>query len=300
MNAPILSIQGLTHRYAGTPALEGIAFALRSGEVVGLLGENGAGKSSLLRLVAGLLPVQAGRLRFAGQDQRRGELAYLADPPALHDDVRVADFLALSARLMGLSPSAARRGVARELERLDLGELRGRLIGPLSKGQRQRVGLAAALLAEPALLLLDEPSSGLDPVQQARFRALVRELGRERAVLLSSHQLEEVQACADRALILHEGRLRADLDLSCLRQPSLILRLRDAPAFELLRELPGVVDAAGLDGERILLSLERRDESIAPAIAREVVLRGWGLLELTPGGSLLASRFFAILQEGRA
>lgn len=300
-----LTIQGLAHRYAGIDALAPLSFSLKAGEVAGFLGVNGAGKSTCLRLIAGLMPIQTGRILINGIDRDRhpvranAVLGYLPDQPPLHDDQRVEHFLAFAGRLHGLRGPALKRALARELERCRLGEVRGQLIGALSKGYRQRVGLAACLLHQPRLLLLDEPSSGLDPVQQEDFRRLIVELGKDCAVLLSSHQLDEIEACASRVLILHGGRLRADLPLLGIRQPSLILRLRAAPSFEQLRELPGVVDVEAADDERLRLRLERADDSLYTTIAREALARGWGLTELTPGGSELAARFFAISQGAR-
>lgn len=303
MNDPVLSTQGLSHAFAGRPALEDLSFSLRRGEILGLLGQNGAGKSTTLALIAGLLPLQAGRVLIQGLDRAREPLAanaalgFLPEPPPLHEDSRVDDFLHFAAALHGLAGARARQAVARELERLDLGGLRRRLIGQLSKGQRQRVGLAACLVHSPALVLLDEPSTGLDPLQQAQFRQLLRRLAEDAAVLLSSHQLDEVAACCERVLILHQGRLRADLPLAELRRPSLILGLREPPPIEALRELPGVLDVDGLGGGRLRLALARRDAQVYAAIAREIVARGWGLTELTPGENGLSSRFLAVLQE---
>lgn len=306
MSQTQLAVQGLKHSYAGREALAALDFCIHRGEVVGFLGVNGAGKSTTLRLIAGLLPIQQGRIRVGPHDRTQHPLAanralgFLPDTPPLHDEQRVEAFLGYAGRLRGLSGPALRRALGRELERCQLGEVRRRLIGELSKGFRQRVGLAAALLHEPGLVLLDEPSSGLDPVQQAEFRTLVRSLGPEVAVLLSSHQLDEIEACCDRALILHEGRLHADLPLAQAHQPSLVLGLRERPTSERLLALPGVFAVEIMDEERLRLRLERRDPQILSAIAREAVVQGWGLTELTPGASELASRFFAISQGGSA
>lgn len=302
MTEILLSVSGLSHRYAGRPALTELSFALARGETVGFLGQNGAGKSTTLALIAGLMPIQQGRITLAGHDRTAAgraanrTLGFLPDVPPLQDDQRVEDFLRFAGALQGLKGQALSTALARELERCQLGQVRRKLNASLSKGFRQRVGLAAALLHQPPIVLLDEPSSGLDPVQQQEFRTLIRDLADHAAILLSSHQLDEVEACCSRALVLHEGRLHADLPLASLRAPSLLLALREPPALERLAALPGVLDAQALPDGRFRLELERRDPSLNQAIAREAVSHGWGLLELTPGGSVLASTFLAVTQ----
>lgn len=194
--------------------MRGLSLEARRGEVLGLLGVNGAGKSTTLRMVAGVLAPSRGTVLFDGVDLyetpelARRRIGYLPEEAPLHDELSVAEYLRFCARLHGLSRPATDSAVNREIERCDLGEVRQRLIGQLSKGFRQRVGLAQALLHSPALLVLDEPASGLDPVQTLRMRTLITVLRDAHAVILSTHQLTEAQTSCDRIAILHAGELR--------------------------------------------------------------------------------------------
>jgi ABC-2 type transport system ATP-binding protein len=213
--APVLQLQGATRRLAGRTIVEDVTFSLDRGCVLGLLGVNGAGKSTTLRMIAGVLAPSAGRVLFDGRDlgeepalaRRQG---YLPETPPLYVELRVDEYLLFCARLRGLRAADARKAVDRVIERCGLGDVRRRLCGNLSKGYAQRGGIAQAIVHDPDLIVLDEPASGLDPVQAESVRELVRELGRERAVILSTHLLHDVTACCGRVAILHRGRLRHD------------------------------------------------------------------------------------------
>lgn len=204
------------------------------GEVLGLLGVNGAGKSTTLRMIAGVLAPDAGQVLLAGRDlyeapglARRG-IGYLPERAPLHAELDVGEFLTFCARLHGLSRRDAEAAVRREVERCDLGDARRRLIGQLSKGFQQRVGIAQALLHAPALVVLDEPASGLDPVQSLRMRELIRAVRADHAVILSTHLLAEAEACCDRIAILHRGVLRHDAPVAAggiARLEQLFLRI---------------------------------------------------------------------------
>ena len=194
-----------------------VTLALRGGDVLGLLGLNGAGKSTTLKLFAGVLAPDAGSVSIAGHPMEdepltaRARLGYLPDVPPLYPELGVGSYLGLCARLRRLRGAAARAAVERVIERCDLGAVRGRRIATLSKGYRQRVGLAQALVHEPDVLLLDEPGSGLDPRQTEELRRLVGEVGRERrCVVFSTHLLHEVRSVCNRVAIVHEGRLVAE------------------------------------------------------------------------------------------
>ena len=212
---PLLQLQDATRRLAGRTIVGGVTLALDRGCVLGLLGVNGAGKSTTLRMIAGVLAPSAGKVLFEGRDlgeepalARR--LGYLPETPPLYAELRVDEYLLFCARLHGMRAAAARKAMDRVIERCGLGDVRRRLCGNLSKGFAQRAGIAQAIVHDPDLIVLDEPASGLDPVQAASIRALVRELGRDRAVILSTHLLHDVTACCERVAILHRGRLRHD------------------------------------------------------------------------------------------
>jgi ABC-2 type transport system ATP-binding protein len=210
----LVRVQHATRRHAGRTALEDVSLAVARGEVLALLGVNGAGKSTTLKLLAGTLAPHAGRVRVAGVDladdprAARTLIGWLPERAPLYPESTVGEYLAFVARLRGLPRAARARAIGAALERCDLTAHVRRLCGLLSKGEQQRVGLAQAVLHDPPVLLLDEPTSGLDPVHTARLRALILELAPSRAIVLSTHLLPEVQRCATHVAMLHEGRLR--------------------------------------------------------------------------------------------
>lgn len=212
--SPLLRLDRISRRLAGRDVVQSLSLQLARGEVLGLLGVNGAGKSTTLRMIAGVLAPDAGQVLLDGADLReqperaRRGIGYLPERVPLHAELRVDEYLRFCARLHGLAPAAADAAVARELERCDLVEVRRQLLGQLSKGYQQRVGIAQALVHGPALVVLDEPASGLDPVQSLRMRELITNLRADHGVILSTHLLAEAEACCDRIAILHRGALR--------------------------------------------------------------------------------------------
>jgi ABC-2 type transport system ATP-binding protein len=233
--SPLLEVRALERRDAGRVRVSGLSFAVTRGEVVGLLGLNGAGKSTTLSLAAGALAPTAGCVLIEGADLHRAphalraRVGFLPEPPPLYPELTVDELLAFAARLRGLDPRAARSAVTRVRERCGLATVGRRLIGQLSKGYRQRVGLAQAIVHDPPLVLLDEPTAGLDPAQCRETRDLVADLGRDHAVLFSSHLLDEVERVCSRVEVLHQGRsaggfaLRGDSDSRSLEQRFLSL-----------------------------------------------------------------------------
>jgi len=221
---PVLALENASRALAGRLVVRDLDLSLARGEVLGLLGVNGAGKSTTLRMIAGILAPTTGRVRLDGEDLAehpelaRRRIGYLPEIPPVHTELSVAEYLDFCARLHGLTRDA-RAAADRAIERCDLGDVRRRLIGALSKGYRQRVGLAQAIVHSPELIVLDEPASGLDPVQAARLRELVRELGADHAVVLSTHVLPDVVECCGRVAILHEGVLRHEGPLGAGEAP---------------------------------------------------------------------------------
>ncbi|WP_428266214.1 ABC transporter ATP-binding protein [Haliangium sp.] len=213
MTEPAIELRQVGKRYGRTVALRELSFTVARGELVGFVGPNGAGKSSALRIATGFLDPDTGSVHVAGHDLARARAAaqahigYMPEAAGLYGDMRVDEYLRFRARLAGLPRARVRAAVDRAVERCDLGAERRRLAGLLSKGTRQRVGLAAALVAEPSVLILDEPTAGLDPVQTRAFRALLAGLRGERSVLISSHDLADIEAVADRMVVLARGRL---------------------------------------------------------------------------------------------
>lgn len=211
----MIEVRHLTKQYGAKTALNDVSFSVPRGQVLGLLGLNGAGKSTTMNIIAGCLAATSGTVTIDGVDIVKDPLAakkkigYLPEIPPLYVDMKVEDFLSFVYELKGLRGD--RRGALGQVcEKAGVTNVRGRIIKNLSKGYRQRVGLAAAMLGEPAVLILDEPTVGLDPTQIIEIRSLIEQVGREHTVILSSHILSEIQAVCERVIVLNEGRLVAD------------------------------------------------------------------------------------------
>ena len=211
----MVQVESLTKRYGRHTAVADVSFTVNAGEVVGLLGPNGAGKSTIMRILSCYLSATSGTVRVAGLDvcdrseEVRRRIGYMPENNPLHHDMRVREYLKFRARLKGLSVAESRRRVDQVTEECGLSEVSLKVIGTLSKGYRQRVGLADALVHEPDLIVLDEPTIGLDPHQIRSVREMIRSFERRRTVLLSSHILPEVEATCTRVLIMYEGRIVA-------------------------------------------------------------------------------------------
>jgi ABC-2 type transport system ATP-binding protein len=292
----MIEAQNLSRRYGDFTAVDGISFAVDDGEILGILGPNGAGKTTTIRMITGFLPPTRGRVTVFGKDlfeaprAARREIGYLPENVALYPEMRVFEYLAYRARLEGLAGGAVRQAIGDAIERCLLADVRGQIIGTLSKGYRQRVGLATAILHGPRVLVLDEPTVGLDPKQIIAIRELIRELGQKRTLLLSTHILPEVELLCNRVLIIDRGRIVAqgtpqDLRERWVGNPTLRLTLKDAPAgaAEVLGSLPGVVAVRpGAEPGAWVVESGRSADSvdIRESVFRAAVERSWVLLEL--------------------
>jgi ABC-2 type transport system ATP-binding protein len=285
----LVDVSKLHRRYGDLQAVRGLTFQVHRGEVLGLLGPNGAGKTSTMQMVSGVLAPSEGAVSIGGFDlldhpvQAKARLGYLPERAPLYRDMTVDEYLGYCARLRGLRSQAMRSAVDEAKSRCGLGDNGRRLIDNLSKGYQQRVGIAQAIVHRPAVVVLDEPTVGLDPIQIREIRALIRELGGEHGVILSTHVLPEVQAVCDRVLIIHLGRLVLDEQLSRMNAEQLSactrIGLRRAPGIEVLERLPGVhrVDGAGAGTFRLHHDpLPEFTEHVARAAAEG----DWGLYEL--------------------
>lgn len=216
---PIIEVKGLTKYYQDHPAVQDIHFEIRRGEIVGFLGPNGAGKSTTMRMLVGAIPASRGVGKIAGFDvfedplEVKRRVGYLPEVPPVYPDLSVRDQLRFAASLKGIRKSALEKDISTAIERCQLHEYADRLVGMLSKGFRQRVGLAQALLGKPDVLILDEPTVGLDPRQIRVVRDLIKELSRDHTIILSTHILQEVSALCDRVIIIQRGRLVFDAPL---------------------------------------------------------------------------------------
>ena len=220
----MIVVENLVKYYGEYQAVRGVSFQVPKGQVVGFLGPNGAGKSTTMRILAGYLTATSGQARIDGKDvfwdpiEARRRIGYMPENCPLYPEMRVDEYLKFRAGLKGLGWSARRKRIDYVLQRWWLKDVRRQLVGTLSKGYRQRVGLADALLADPPVLILDEPTAGLDPTQIRETRKLIRELGQEHTMLLSTHILSEVEMACDSAIIIYQGAVVANGTLADLRQ----------------------------------------------------------------------------------
>ncbi len=306
----MIEVENLTKRYGAFTAIEGMNFSLKQGEIVGFLGVNGAGKTTTMRVLAGYMPPSEGRASIAGYDvlkqslEARRHTGYMPETVPLYTEMRVYDYLDYMARLRGLRHRREAR-IWQVMELVNIDHLHNRIVGTLSKGQKQRVGIAQAIVHNPDVLILDEPTIGLDPRQIREVRGLIRELGKVHTILLSTHILPEAAQTCDRVLIVANGCIRADMTISEATRtelPSHVTVRADAPAEEmgaLLRGLPHVEAVVpSLDGSfEVTRNGDAEQIDLRPAIARAVTGRGWGLLELRGTGVALEDLFLRLTQE---
>jgi ABC-2 type transport system ATP-binding protein len=311
----MIEVSNLSKRYAGHRAVTGLTFSVERGEIVGLLGPNGAGKSTIMRILSCYMPATSGTARVAGfdvftnADEVRRHIGYMPENNPLHRDMRVRDYLKFRARLKGLTRQRSRERVDTVMQQCGLTDVARRVISQLSKGYQQRVGLADALVHEPALIILDEPTAGLDPNQIRSVRQLIKDLGGKHTVLLSTHILPEVEMTCNRVLILHQGRMLAydtPRNLEKLMSDSGKIIAEIAGPLEELRQCwdqaPEVehFDLAVTDGEYVRCSLSARPGiDLRPQIFATVCARGWKLRELTHSGHSLEDIFVRVTRADR-
>lgn len=286
----LVRVEHLQRSYGPLRAVDDISFEVRRGEVLGFLGPNGAGKSTTMQIISGNLAPSAGRVFVNGVDIldepriAKAELGFLPEQPPLYRELTVDEYLWYCVRINRVPRSQRAAAIARAKERCGLGDVGRRLIGNLSKGYQQRVGIAQAIVHAPAVVILDEPTVGLDPIQIRGIRGLVRELGGEHSVILSTHILPEVQTVCDRVLIIHRGRLVFDDTIAGLQQHAqmswLTVGLRNPPPLAVLAGLPGVTATEDLGGGRARLQHAPEDGEFAERLAMHAAAEGWRLYEL--------------------
>lgn len=302
----LLRAEGVSRYYGDLCAVRQLDLVVNRGEVVGLLGVNGAGKTTALQMLAGNLAPSSGRIEIAGHDLERAPLGakralgYLPDQPPLYRDMTVAEYLKFAARLHGVSRAHVRASVAQTMARCELTDVAHRLIGNLSKGFRQRVGIAQAIVHEPSLVILDEPTVGLDVVQMQAIRRLVRELAAQHGVVLSTHMLAEVAAVCDRVDILHAGRIvyRHTLTQSSTAPADSHVRARllAPPAIDHISALAqGITARYTASGE--LHAQVPNYASFAEQLTAAAVREGWRLVEITPVQRSLEQVFLAAIRD---
>jgi len=303
----MIEVEGLTKDYGARRAIDNLTFNANSGEVLGFLGPNGAGKTTTMRILTGYMPPSAGEAKVAGFDvvdqsiEVRKRVGYLPETVPLYPDMTVYDYLKFMGDLRHLENVEER--IEDVLEIVHLLDRAEGYIGNLSKGMRQRIGLAQALLHQPDVLILDEPTIGLDPAQIIEVRSLIKEIGRERTVLLSTHILSEAQQLCDRVLISNKGKIVAEdsperLQARLAGAQRVIIRIAGDPdgLANMVSEISGVLRAAEqLDGS---LEFESSPgEDIRPSVARAVIEAGYDLLEMRPVGLSLEDIFMQLTRE---
>lgn len=298
--AATLRADGLSRRFGGRAAVDGINLELKRGEVLGFLGPNGAGKTTTMQMLTGNLAPTTGSVSICGVDllaspvAAKSHLGYLPEVPPLYRDLNVAEFLELVARLHRVPKARRATAVNRASERCGLGDVRRKLIGALSKGYQQRVGIAQAIVHEPDIIILDEPTVGLDPNQIRDIRALIRELGNAHSVILSTHILPEVEAICDRVQIMHHGKMVYADTIAELKQlhngRTLLLGLNQPPDASELAAIPGVASAEPLADNQFRLRVTP-DADPTERIVALAAQKQWGLRQIGPAQTSLEDVF---------
>ena len=309
----MVEVQHVTKRYGSLTAVDDISFRVEPGEILGFLGPNGAGKTTTMRILTGFLPATEGQARIAGFDvfehplEAKRRTGYLPETPPLYPEMTVAEYLRFVARINGLSGGEGRRQIGLAMERTRISDMADRFCGKLSKGYRQRVGLAQAILHNPDVLILDEPTAGLDPRQIIETRRLIAELAGDHTVILSTHILPEVSQTCQRVVIINRGRVVAvdtPDNLTARLQGSQTLYLQvDAPGADVVATLEGVDGVARVcrvdarDGGTGYEVESRDGGDVRRELSHAVVTHGWGLLELRPQQMSLEDIFLQLTTE---
>ena len=292
-----IRIENLTKKYGGQRAVDDISFEVKTGEILGFLGPNGAGKTTTMRMITNFINPTAGNITIGGMhigdhaDQIKKHIGYLPENNPLYNDMPVIDYLEFVGGIQGIPKDLIQARVVEMIRVTGLNAEKHKKIGELSKGFRQRVGLAQALIHDPEILILDEPTSGLDPNQIVEIRKLIRELGRLKTVILSTHILPEVEATCDRILIINRGKIVADGTSENLRkqasgQEIINVRIEDGDANEIIRalhDLPTVSQAGFLDAHPDRFEVHAKPDSHpARDIYKLCVKKKWTITELIP------------------
>jgi ABC-2 type transport system ATP-binding protein len=291
----MIKVDNLTRAYGNFLAVNNVSFTIPDGEIVGLLGHNGAGKTTVMRMLSGYLEPGSGSIEIAAMDLSvnrsavQATLGYLPENLPIYPEMSVADYLDYAAHLKGLSGNACCDSVRRVVKATDIGAKLLAPIATLSRGYKQRVGVSQALLGNPKVLILDEPTNGLDPTQTQQMRTLIKTIAQQATVILSTHIMQEVDALCDRALIMRNGELAVDAQLEALRESHQLLLSTDiAPeqAHPLLRAMAGVTTVSDIPGSfsqhryRLRLQTEADLAATSAAIAKVLVEGGHALYEL--------------------
>jgi ABC-2 type transport system ATP-binding protein len=282
----LIEARGLSRHYGPTIAVAGLDLTLRQGEILGLLGPNGAGKTTTMKMLAGVLAPSTGSVKINGVDLReepkaaKRHLGYLPEQPPVYPELTVDEYLAFCADLHGIAAGERASAIASAKKDCGLTGVGGRLVGNLSKGFQQRVGLAQAIIHRPPVVILDEPTVGLDPIQIREIRTLITELGKSHSVILSSHILPEIQAVCGRVMIINRGRVVYNEPVAHnAHAGAVVVQLRRPPAASELASVAGVAGVQDLGDGRFRLACAAAADP-REAVAERAARGNWGLLEL--------------------
>jgi ABC-2 type transport system ATP-binding protein len=304
-----VSAQGLLRRFGAHTAVDGVTLELKRGEILGFLGPNGAGKTTTMQMLTGNLAPSAGSISICGIDllgqpsKAKSHIGYLPETPPLYRELTVGEYIDLAARLHRVAKTERDAAVGEALTRCGLADVSRKLVGTLSKGYQQRVGIAQAIVHRPDIVILDEPTVGLDPNQIREIRGLIRELGRDRSVILSTHILPEVESVCDRVVILHHGKTVFGDTIDGLKKfhggRIVHLGLRHPPAAGVLAAIPGVARVEA-DGENIFRISFADKADPTDALVRRAVAESWGLFQLMPAQTSVEEVFVQLTQKDEA
>ena len=304
MTEALVQVDNLSRYYQGICAVNQVSFSLYPGEVLGFLGPNGAGKSTTMRVISGNLAPTKGQISIAGYDiiktprEAKRHLGYLPEHPPVYRDATVDEFLIYCARLRGTARQHVSGAIDRVKQQCGLEGVGARLIGNMSKGYQQRVGIAQAIIHNPSVVIFDEPTVGLDPIQILEIRNLIRDLGREHSVILSTHILSEVQAACDRVQIIRTGELVYNAPIEALERPAekwVQIKLRTPPHIHELEQISGIDHVESLSEGCFHLSLI--SGSNTDALVNAAVEQDWGLEELVPKQQSLENLFLELTRN---
>jgi len=305
----MIEVKNLTRYYGTRRAINNISFQIEKGEVVGFLGPNGAGKSTTMNIISCILPASSGSAKINGFDtfeqslEIRKVIGYLPETPPLYSDMIVADYLNFAAGIRGVDAKRISSSVDRVIEKCSLKDVSRRIIGRLSKGYQQRVGLAQAMIHDPEILILDEPTIGLDPIQIIEIRKLIHELTAEHTIILSSHILPEITQICKRVIIINDGEIAAvdslgGLAASLRKSDRLSLTVRNSEnnVVEKLNGLDQVISATNDEGNQYLIECAL-SSNLQDEIAKLALENNWGIVELKPVSMTLEDIFLKLTLE---
>jgi len=310
----MIVVNNLSKFYGTAPAIQNVSFSIEKGEIIGFLGPNGAGKTTTMRILTGFMPATSGTASIAGYDvfsqplQIRQHIGYLPEEVPLYKDMTVREFLNFAAEIKGMKGSQKKAQIDETVKRCGITGVQGRAIANLSKGYRQRVGIAQTLLGNPDVLILDEPTTGLDPAQIIEIRELIRELAKEKTIILSTHILPEVSMICQRVVIINKGKIVAvdtteNLTAKMQKSTKIILEVEgpEAQVAKTFERVSGVIGVETL--EQVQNNVTRyqidseKDRDLRRELARTVAVNGWGLLELRAVEMSLEDVFVQLVTE---